>query len=110
MRETFKVGDRVIVYNHNDNPLRTHSIKRVIVRFVELSDGSKWTPDGLSPYPRTRGGVGYWTHLDIRLATPERVAQFNRALYLSRLQRVYWDKLPTETLIAVLELAKDGLP
>lgn len=51
--EEFKEGDYVAVVGQilgKDIPVR-RQVKRVMKRFVELNDGTKWTPTGY-PYPQ----------------------------------------------------------
>lgn len=50
MRE-WKVGDKVAApFGMGRNSITTKTVKRILNRFVELNDGSKWSHDGY-PYP-----------------------------------------------------------
>jgi len=51
----FKVGDEVVISGRVLGGIRKNRVARVLKRFVELEDGSRWTEvlDGMwAPYPR----------------------------------------------------------
>lgn len=55
MTKPFSVGDRVVVFGHMSNrPQAIRHVARVLKRFIELDDGSKYDSWG-HEYPRHRG-------------------------------------------------------
>jgi len=77
-------------------------IERVTKRFIELSDGSKWTHYG-STYPRQSG----WSRSWIEVATLEHEHELERKRCLARVRawtREGMDKASLETLRAVAEI------
>lgn len=51
MGEQFEVGQKVAIVCRIGSVPTMHRIKRIMKRFIELDDGSRWTHYG-SPYPR----------------------------------------------------------
>lgn len=110
-RNTFAVGDEVIV-KANAEPRKAARVARVLARFVELDDGTKWAPDGSDTYPRPGSHWGH-AYVSIVPGTPElrtrlallvklrrageRVEEWRRALA----QRDA-DKIPDSALDALL--------
>ena len=104
-----KPGMLVAVYSGgwDSGPSAIREIERVTKRFVELSDGSKWTHHG-STYPRGGG----WGRAHIKVATPEHEHELERKRCLARVRawtREGMDKAPIETLRAVAEIV-DPVP
>lgn len=69
----WEVGEVVVVERGGwDNRIQTLTIKRVMKRFIELSDGSKWEnrPYGRS-WPRPKGRIGWGDRAHVRRRRPE---------------------------------------
>lgn len=99
----FKVGDDVTVLRGSAGPApidRFAKIARVMARFVELDDGTRWDLDGSRPYPRRSG----YTQPEIRLRRPDDDLAVRRraALLTVALARpAAWEKLDLDTLEAI---------
>lgn len=52
MASRFRVGDRVAVMR-DDRPVDRSTVVRVSARFVEISNGLRYQPDGWDYYPMT---------------------------------------------------------
>lgn len=51
MGESFKLGDKVAIVTRNAVAPDMYRVSRVLKRFIETDDGSRWTHSG-QPYPR----------------------------------------------------------
>jgi len=91
-------GQRVMtIVGHFSSPiLRRRIVKRVLKRFIELDDGSKWTLDGWK-YPRER-----WAQQRIHEETPELVDQWWKARLVASAKRLDLTGLSKDRLLSVL--------
>ena len=96
----YKVGDSVAIVSGLDSrTIHFHTIERVMKRFVELEDGSKFTPSGLL-YPR-RSDPDY-SHMFPRSRHLEDMASHMQSV--SKLRQLNWRLFDHETLSAILTL------
>jgi len=64
----FCVGDKVALFSRGWAAPEMHRVARVLKRFVELDDGSRWDPLG-RPYPRNSSyfqRISHWDKADER--------------------------------------------
>lgn len=100
----FKEGDKVIMYE-NGAPIRGRIVKRVMKRFIELNDDSKWDLAG-HPYPMMA-----WSTKMIRPATPERVLELKRRSVVARIAGMTfkeWDALSVDQLDRINSILKES--
>ena len=104
--QRFEVGQKVIcTAGGRARTRKLATVKRVLKRFAELDDGSKWYHFG-SPWPQ-RPGFHYSGKIES--ATPELIAEVaeenERRRLLKRIDRrlPVLGKLPTPRLLAILE-------
>jgi len=99
----FEVGDEVTVF-HGGRPVRFSRISRVMVRFVEITEGSKWCLSG-SAYPR-RNFENVFDAPHIEHTTPEHKERFERRKLSHFLATFDWGSCSTKFLREVLHMAK----
>lgn len=104
MKRPFQVGDEVAVFDGWGEVYRVGTIVRVMARWVEADDGSKWRLDG-GLYPRS----GYSRIRIVHLSDDHRVAIRRRTaldridgVFVHRRQRVA--QLPVSTLEQIAAL------
>ena len=90
----FEVGNMVTITHHGEVCRLSH-VKRVVGRFVELADGSKWHPIGQRPYPRP---TDRWHGRSIRHTTEEDRSALRRVKYAGRLHNVVWSTFSVDDL------------
>lgn len=84
MTADWKVGQAVTVIGGFDYaPQSIHKVARVMKRFLELSDGSRWDHGG-HPYPYQRGG---YHRPSIAPATNEHAVAIKRARMIDEIDR-----------------------
>jgi len=101
MDPKWQVGLQVVVRRRFSESCRELSvIKRVMKRWFELEDGSKWDSRGWS-YPRSP-----YTYASVKIATQELLADVRSAArrreLLARIRDARFDQLPTEKLEAIV--------
>lgn len=103
MRE-WKDGDKVAApIGMGRNSITTKTVKRILNRFVELNDGSKWSHDGY-PYPHVR-----YNTRSIRPMTPELETAIHRQRGIRFLEKIEWGEVGTDTaerIVAILKAEK----
>jgi hypothetical protein len=109
MSEPFKVGDFVACLGAYDRrPYSIRKVVRVLARFVELSDGSKWDLHG-HPYPRQRGyGVPSIVHATAAHRDAIRGENLRGKIRDAATRRDGLDGLPLDTLDKIAALMGVG--
>ncbi len=104
--ETFQVGDRVTIvfYGYSRDGYKLTTVTEANKRFVALSDGSKWQPDGRCPYPKPKGRSTWSPRRYLAKTTQEHVDAIRKHNLVNRMQNVRWDELDLETLKAIAVL------
>jgi hypothetical protein len=99
MYEEFEVGQKVAEVNPYGRGITPRTVTRVMKRFIELDNGSKWGKDSY-PYPRTGG-------YNTRYITAWRGKHDIKLEYqkLKVLGRKLFAKADAEDLAAVVEVA-----
>jgi len=98
--EPLPVGTRVVVYDDFEHPLREQRVARVLKRYIELDDGSRWRPDGGQPYPKPSSML--YSRLEV--ASVRALGDLRRRRMCERLRRTKWEELSTPELRSVCEL------
>ena len=97
--QTFKVGDSVaIVSPHNAAP-RRRRVTRVMARFVELADGTRWNARGHA-YPRSDS----WTQPHIEPWTEAHSEALRRQVAIHVIRAAKLDAMGTDALVAMAKL------
>ena len=103
MDPKWQVGLQVVVRSarrFSESRREFSVIKRVMKRWFELEDGSKWDSGGW-PYPRS-----LYTYASVKIATPELLVEVcsaaRRRELLARIRDARFDQLPTEKLEAIV--------
>lgn len=96
--EEFKAGDFVTVFGNTGmfggyGPLKILKVRRVLTRFIELSDDSKWNHFG-RPYPSQSG----YHQPDIRLATVEHKQEIKKRKLRNAVEQWARNDISTATL------------
>ena len=99
----FAVGDIVFVTG-GWAPHPPRRVNKVLKRYVELDDGSKWTQRG-DPYPRES-----YPRTQLEHSTPSLIEQYRRHLYRSKLEAAIKDeRLTSATLRSALLVLRTAL-
>jgi len=100
----FNIGDTVFVCDKG-KARSISSVSKVMKRFVELEDGSKWRPDGIGRYPYRR-----WDASKLRPYQPDSpehpvlLAECNRYISMQRIKSTNFDDLDTEALVKIVSI------
>lgn len=97
----FKVGDIVAVYGGWDNKPRKATVKRVMKRFIELSSGSKFGPQG-NVYPYEAYSCSY-----IKPWSEEIELEWRKNKLIDFIKGVQLDKLSLEQLRRIFNIIKE---
>ena len=99
-----EVGDKVAAPLGIDrDAVIARTVTRILKRFIELSDGSKWDHNGY-PYPHQQYSTRF-----IRPMTEELETIIHRQRTIRFIERLDWNDIPTGTLSAIVGLVKDEL-
>lgn len=98
----FEIGNKVAIrgVGIDRDALQVRTVARVLKRFVELDNGSKFTHNG-SVYPRQE-----YSSTRLLLLTPELEAEARRQSFVRFLGTRKWDSMPTETLAKIVSLVR----
>lgn len=97
-RSDIKIGDIVFVCDRG-KPIARSTVKRVMKRFIELNNGSKWTPGGVGRYPYRP-----WDFFSLRLYNTKLEEACNRYTVLQRIKCTDFEKLDDKSLYKIIEI------
>jgi len=101
--EGVKIGDKLLIDNHYNE--RISAVARITpTGRVVTENGDTFRPNG-----RRIGETERWRMTRARPANPADFERIRRRSAVYRLDHIQWDKLPTETIDAVLALV-DAAP
>ncbi len=102
--DDLEVGDKVAApLGIDPEAVIARTVTRILKRFIELSDGSKWDHNG-HPYPHQRYSTRF-----IRPMTEELEAKIHRQRALRYIGKANLASLTTGTISAIVGLIKDEL-
>ena len=105
MLKEVKKGDKVIVVRGYNDSRAIGIVKRVMKRFIELEDGSRWRTNGLGSYPYKR-----WDQCRL-LECAEDLENEVRVRNLGRwLSQVKYDDYSLQALQEIVALVKKHKP
>ena len=100
MTSKFVLFQHVTLIGDKGTPVAILSVTRVMKRFIELSDESRWTLDGY-PYPRQA-----YPGMHLVPTAPEHRSQANARRARRKLERVQWDGVRDEVVLKIWETLK----
>ena len=85
---------------------RTSKVKRVVSRFIELEDGSRWCKDG-RVYPKTKYNMHDATHIE--MMTDEHREELRREKIIRRIKECNLELVSTKSLEDMYSILKGEL-